>query len=352
MPTTFPRLSDYVTSISRSSTSGGSSGNSQMILGALRNNAAMRQFFSAIENGQKVLKARKAEAEGSASYVVTPAHAALHKRIIEDALDQKEHAFCGIKRQKRACNAAPMFALCPIRIQHGSTVIKFVFSVRDEPTNYEALVTYLESILCNAQPPMSDRERKAFIASMVETIVAPQIHQFMKVNERIAELTTQFDSLLSAIKALHQSNPIAVHTRKGNVAAVTAHVADPTNPMITVPLTPIISVEWNALTPDSVAAEYANELENEQDQVIACDILFAVLEASARHRQGLFLVPNQPPVAPKKPAAGRANGQSGVVAPVSDEDLSAMWEACEGFEDDLLSECVKVMNNRANSGRR
>ncbi len=87
----FPRLSDYVATMSRASGSGPA--NSLAVLANLKSNSTLGPFFESIENAKKIIAAREAERSGLASYVVTKAHLALHRRIVEERIDGVAHMY-------------------------------------------------------------------------------------------------------------------------------------------------------------------------------------------------------------------------------------------------------------------
>jgi hypothetical protein len=299
----------------------------------------MKPFFDAIEDTKKVLKARKAEEEGTAFHVVTPSVAALHRRIVEDAIDKREHVYSGIRAKRKTPEKGEMFQLCPIKIQHGSVLVRFVWS-SDNSLNDGTLYTYLESILCNASPPLSDRERHSFIRRVIESDVAAQMSQFSKVNEKIEEILSQFESIAAGIKFAQQHAPHTVHTRKSNVSQGAPAGSDPTSPVIAIQVTPSLTVDWNVLTPDAITEDFAKQLENEQDQVASSDILFTLLDFSHRHRIALFHI--QPQVI-KKNISGRLPDQTESHANFSDSEVVEMNEVMDAFVNEALSESLRTI---------
>lgn len=325
-PSTFPRLSDFVSSMSRASASG-SGGNSQMILAGLKTNPAMRPFFDSIDNAKKVIQSRKAESEGIASFVVTKSHAALHKRIMEDSLDRSEHVYLKLKKKRMNPDDLDMpFFLCPVTMQYGNLSIRFLWSIRNDVSDH-TLSTYLESILCNAQPPMSEWERSTLIQKLIESDISAQVQLFSKLNDKIRELIAQHNSMLDAIKVIHATP--AVHTRKSNITTGAPGCTDPTDPMVTVFMTKGETIRWNALTPDAVAEEYAKDWENDdpEQSVIASDILFNIIDHSFRHRCSLFHV--QPHAAKKASKAPPVHDG----LDLDEQDINVM-EQCENSSND------------------
>lgn len=310
-----------------------------MVLAGLKSNPIMKPFFDAVDDAKKVLKARKAEEDGTASYVVSTATGALHRRIVEDTIDKRAHVYSSMRSMRKVSATRSPFKLCPIKIQHGGVLIRFVWSV-ENPINDTTLYTYLESILCNTTPPLSDQERDGFIRKVIDTDVVPQLALFARLNDKVEEIMSQFDSLAAGIKFAQQQAPHTVHTRKSNVAPVAPVGSDPTSPTIPVSLSPSLTLYWNVLTPDSLTEEYARQLENEQDLLASSDILFTLLDFSVRHRLALLHI--QATVG-KKITVSKAPDQSESFANFSDDDLCRMDDEANLFGDERLSQCLQTL---------
>ena len=340
VPSIFPRLSDYVSTMGR--TSGGSAGNSHMILTGLKTNAAMKPFFDAIENAKRVIEARKAEDEDRASYMVTNSHASLHKRIVEDSIDNTFHVFNKLRTQKTNKNYSAPFRLCPIRIQCNGLVIRFVWDHlmgADDP----ALGVYLESILCNAQPPIHGADLDELILKIIDSEVRPQIEAFRKLNERVVELLGQYESLHSGIKLIHKQATHTVSTRKNNIAANPPNHVNQSEPIIKIALTTDLSIDWDVLTPDSVTEDFCSELENTQALIAAPDALFTIIEASHKQRTSLL---HSTGVSSKKHHCPKAQPQD-PFEPITDDIVLQMDLR---VEDDNISEFGRCCTIISKSG--
>ena len=339
MPSTFPRLSDYISSVSRAGGGGGKDGQGG-VYSVISGIPQLKGFMDIVESTKKVIEARQAEERGETSYHVSKSHAELHKRIVEDSKDQPLHMFSRI----HGCNfssgiaATHGFNLCPVRLQPSEgVVIRFVWSSLSS-INDPSLYSYLDSILVNASPPINQFERSDMIRKLVSVDVASQLLAFVRLNERIEEAMISHTSFDAAIKHVHQTAPHVISTRKAhNVASVTANMGagDPTDPFIEIEIVPGTWIKWNSLSNDSIAEDFAVECENEFDNVVASDVLYALIEGSYRRRIGLFYGPQGPP---KKPVSlltpVHAPIHTGLN--VSEEDIQVMNQSLDRFIDQSI----------------
>ena len=181
---------------------------------------------------------------------------------------------------------------------------------------------------------MNDFVRSEFIQNLISTEVASQISQFQKLNSQIDQLLGQFSNFGDSIRHVHQHAPHVVSTRKShNVASVlAAATTDLTNPVIDVKITQDLTIDWNALTADTVAEQYALDCENEQELVASGDVLFILLDAGYKHRRILFFGPQGMP----KRTAGGATKSVDEGWMISEEDLELMEEEMDKFRDKTI----------------
>jgi len=334
----FPRLSDYISSLSRGSTAGSGRDGPAVLAMMVSNNPQMKVFLEAIDDAKKILKARQAEDQGLASYMVTPSHAELHKRIVEDNIDQPVHVYHKVCKM-RSSPYPQRYDLCPIKIQATEGVlIRFVIS--SSRADAQSLYAYLDSILVNANPPMNPFYRDDFIRRLITRDVAQQLVNFERLNDRIDELLEEHGSSAAAIRFVHQTAPHIVSTRKhsASTAAISSPVSnDPSNPIVDLDLGPGIgSVSWNVLSDDSIAEDFSAHCENEQDTATAGDILFTIIDRSVRQRQVLFFGPQG---IPKKTGANPIDSHvplhSGLN--VDENQIKLMNREIDAYEESLLS---------------
>lgn len=339
VPSGFPRLSDYVASMSRSSTGGGS--NSQAIIAGMRSNSAFKPFFDSIEDAKNVLRARKAESEGTASYVVTQAHASLHRRLVEESIDGTKHVFPGLKRKYEKQAKHEPFELCPIKISFKNLLIRFVWCVNyscEDP----ALYAYIDSILCNINPPLPDQERLALARHLVESEVVPQVAHFIRLNEKYIELIEKHVTIDEGIKSIHQHAPHVVHTRKTHNAPLFSPGASPTDPVTEVTLSEGHTIKWNVFTPDFLAEEYSRNTENEEDMVAAGDLLFTILDACVNHRALLLMVQTAPA---KKQTTAKPAGVGESHSYFEPSDIEKMENESSEYLEDHLTRCLQQIRS-------
>jgi len=330
VPSTFPRLSDYISSVARSGAGPGKDGQGGTY-SVISGISQLKSFVDTIEGAKKTIEARQAEDRGETSYYVSKSHAELHKRIVEDSKDQPLHMFRRIQGGSYSglYGRAGRFSLCPIRIQPSDgVVIRFVWSTGSSLQD-PALYSYLDSILVNATPPINPFERMELIRKIIASDVASQLAQFVRLNERIDEVMSDHDSYETAIKHVQQTVPHVVSTRKAhNVASVAATIPslNPTDPMIEIEIVTGKAIKWNSLTADSVAENFAVDCENEYESIVAADMLYTLVEAAYRRRQSLFYGPQGPP---KRLAisASPLHAPLEIGLNISEDDLQLMEEA-------------------------
>ena len=339
MPSTFPRLSDYISSMSRTGAGAGKDGQGG-IYSVISGIPQLKSFMDNVDRSKKVIEARQAEDRGETSYHVSTSHAELHKRIVEDSKDQPLHIFSRIhgKRFSSGIASTQRFHLCPIKLQPSEgVVIRFVWSTVSSILD-PSLYSYLESILVNASPPINPFERADMLRKLIAVDVASQLIAFVRLNERIEETMIGHETFDAAIKHVHQTAPHVVSTRKAhNVASVAATVntGDPTDSTIEVEVVSGSIIKWNALTADSVAEDFAVECENDYENVVAADVVYTIIEGSYKRRMGLFYGPQGPPKK-QAPMSTPAHAPIEMGMNVSEEDIQLMNESLDRYENEPI----------------
>jgi hypothetical protein len=303
-----------------------------MILTGLRTNPAMKVFFDAIENGKKILEARKAEIDGVASYVVSNSHAALHKRLVEDSIDKTPHIFHKLRPKRTSEPTKSPFRLCPIKIQYSGVVIRFLWDSSREASD-PALATYLESILCNAQPPIKAMDLQEFIQRIIVNDVSPQLEAFRKLNNKIWDVMDQFGSLHDGLKIAHKPAPQTVSTRKNNSVVNTPANSNPSDPLIKIPVMQDLVVEWDVLTPDIVTEDFCRELENVQSLVASPDALFTIIDASLKHRASIL---SHSSMSTKRQPHSKIQPQGDSLGSITEDDVLKMDIAVDEYSESIL----------------
>lgn len=334
VPSTFPRLSDYVTSMSRAATSGGIS---QAILSSLRSNGALKEFFDAIDNSKRIITAKVAERSGTASYVVTKSHASLHRKIVEDSIDNPAHCF--VTHTATHYPSARRFHLCPIAVDLAGIPIEFVWGSH-WPLNDGSLQTYLDSILDENDFPHSQIRMTQAVKQTIEGDIAQQIAVFQRVNEVYEQLLEQHGSLKAGIKYLHQHTPHVVHTRKAHPAPSTTMAADQQDPNIEFDFVNGSPMKWNAFTADQVTMEFVADIENSHECINPGAILFMILQKSLRHRMALLHVQTS---TTKKSQISKSMVNDESHSGFADSDVQTMWDAWDASLDEQLAECAKYL---------
>ena len=333
VPSTFPRLSDYVTSLSRASASGG--GNSQAILSTLKSNGSLRPFFDAIENTKKIITAKIAERDGAASYVVTKSHAALHRKIVEDTIDRPVHSFLSMGAQRAKKTSS--FRLCPISIEIGGANASFVWNIGWAKSD-GALRAYLESIFDQSDSPDFKAPMDHLINEIIEKDVSNQLAVFARFNEVFEQLVVQHGSISDGIRFLHQHAPHVVHTRKAPATHVLG--VDAQDPNIEIVLPNGVTVKWNVFTPDDATIDFVRDLENSDESMTSDDILFTILDRSMKHRLTLLQIS---PQGPKKLPVTKSTPVDDSHSKFTDADMEAMRNAWDEYLDDHLSTCASLL---------
>lgn len=334
VPSVFPRLSDYVSTMGR--TSGTSGGGSHMILTGLKTNSTMKPFFDAIENAKKIIDARKAEEEGRASYVVTDAHAAFHRRIVEDSIDESTHVFHKLRGKGSSDSFSALFRLCPIKIQYNGLSVRFLIDHSCGTTD-RALGIYLESILCNAQPPLGNAELGEFISKLITNEVYPQLEAFRRVNDKVCDVLDQFGTLHAGVKVLNKQVPHSVSTRKSNMTTNTLSNPTSSDPVIKISLSNEVILDWDVLTPDSVTENFCRELENSQGLVAAPDALYTIIEASHKQRSFIFLSST----AAKRQPSSKGQPPSDEFDAVTEKEL---YEINQGVQESKFRDFITILS--------
>ena len=336
VPSTFPRLSDYVASMSRSSV--GTAGNSHVILSNMKSNSSFNPFFDALNDAKRIVQSRKAEEEGNASYVVTKAHAAFHRRIVEDRIDNMDHVFSTMRMDqdttgKTRSGKNSLFDLCPVIILLGNSLtLRFIWS-SEQSLDDGTLLTYIESILCNSQPPLSEGERHTLARKVIATDVLAQIVFFKRVNDKYREIVNQFSSLMEGIKFIHQQTPHMVHTRKSNPTQSLHQGTSPISTTIDIEIAENWKISWDVFTPDVLTLDYVREMESNQDLISASDLLFNILDNSVRHRASLLHISS---AMQKRQSAIKS--QINEESPQYDEDqIREMDAKFEHFKDGIIA---------------
>ena len=333
---TFPRLSDYITSLSKGGTGGSGKDGPGGVYSVISGIPQLRGFTDSVDTAKKIIEARQAEDRGGTSYHVSKSHAEFHKRIVEDSKDQPLHMFNRIHGCKYSADygATLRHHLCPIKIQPSEgVVIRFVWSTKSSILD-PSLYSYLESILVNASPPINPFERVELIRKLIGVDVAGQLMIFARLNERIDELMEVHDSFESAIKHVQQTAPHVVSTRKAHTSiniATTSQSGDPADPYIELEISSGSTIRWNALSYDALAEDFSVQCENELEDIVAADVLYTLIEGSFRRRLFLFYGPQGPPKkAPSSSTPLHAPLEIGMN--VSDEDIRLMESSVERFE--------------------
>ncbi len=344
---TFPRLSDYMTAmVGKSGGSGGKEGAGSGSLSLLLQNNQMKAFLDVIDNAKKTLEARIREEDGTATYVVNSSIAALHKRILEDAKDNKSHVYLQLQEARtldshitsmivatpKGSSDTCVYSLCPVTVSPTEgVVIKFVWDSRKSLTD-GALFAYLESVLVNAWPPINDFLMKQMIADdLIETQVRHQVDFFAKVNQKISDFIQS-----SNVKSVAEAAAYAMAQSGGQIFTRKAVVpTDVSSPLVDVQLDSENTIKWNCLSPDSTTCQFAIDCENEYFETLAAgDVLFQLLEASLRQRAAIFSV------TPDKRKTG--NTKNRTVQPedglcASEDDIVCLEAALEADRDLIIS---------------
>ena len=335
VPSVFPRLSDYVASMSRGSTGG--TGNSNTLVSNLKSNTNLRPFFDSIEETKRVLIAKKAEEEGTASYVVTKAHASLHRRIIEDRKDTTAHIYQSLQNIAGYTRTPEVkaFGLVPLSVEVSGESLQFLWSV-DLAIQDPSLRMYIASFVG------TDNQVHADIERVISADISIQINHFMKINETYNELMEKFDSIAEGVRYLQQHTPHVVHTRKATHGAPSRSIPESLDPVIEIQLNENIKFKWNVFTKDSVTEDFVRDLENDDDSISATDALFTIVDKSVRHRATLFQISKKSAIAvkPSTPAQDDSHFQ------FKQEDIDSMERAADDYMDKILSECMRRVSSR------
>jgi hypothetical protein len=309
----------------------GTGGNSLAILSNMKSNSSLNPFFDALNDAKRVVQSRKAEEGGTASYVVTPAHAAFHRRIVEDRIDNMAHIYSKVRLNKNPRVVKSRFNLCPVTVHLGNSMMRFIWS-SEQSLDDGTLRTYIESILCNSQPPLSGDERQALARRLISTDVSAQVSWFKRVSDKYAEIVDQFPYPMDGIKLIHQQTPHIVHTRKSNATQTLPQGFDPSSSSIAIEIAENWKIDWDVFTPDVLTLDYVREIESNQDMISASDMLFTILDSSFRHRAALLHVsfPTQKKHSSVKPHVNDESSQ------YDEGRIREMDADLEGFKDEII----------------
>jgi len=301
-------------------------------------NPQFKRLFTALEEVKKILKARRSGRDGSASYMATPSHRELMRRVVRDSRNQRMHILHALSyAPSSSLSETSDRYLCPVIVEKAveGEDIHLLWNVHLNPIIDPSLRVFVESTLSKGFSKGQSEEESPFILKN-------------KVDKIVEEVGRQVSSLKAAV--LYQPNSGASGQQPQQHAGVSSLRGRTLTEKIQVPtLVPVALgeevVEWNAFSSDQSAIDFANDYNNAHNT--SKDILFSLIDNSVRHRKQCLEM-----IAPVHASAVKrkrtTQGVSGEETGMHADELHAMWS--DGDDDDaiddyVISENCKSINN-------